>query len=543
MPKVTINGKEVEVEPGTTIMLAAQKLGINIPHYCWHPDLSIAGNCRMCLVHVEKMPKLVTACSTPVADGMVVTTDSPQVKEGVRGVLELMLVNHPIDCPVCDQAGECGLQDYYMTYGLHDSHVSLEEKVRKRKVIDLGPMVVLDTERCILCSRCIRFQEEVSGARELQFFGRGDHVEIGTFQDRPLTDPYSGNVVDICPVGALTSKDFRFKMRVWFLKSNDSICPGCSTGCNLRVDHRNGIIYRLIPRRNVDVNASWLCDEGRMSFKSLGRGKRLVKTMVRQNGKGLVEVNRKDAYLEVVRNLENISNQRGPNSIAAIASAMATNETLYLFKRFMQEVVGSSLIDFRTDDSYKLVREREDKVLRRLDKHPNSQGALDLGLVSEELGGLAGAIEAAKAGKIRALVMLFIPQMVREESAQVYQAISELLTLVEFSAVLTTHEIEAFAGADVLLPVAAWSEEDGTYTNYDRRVQLLNRAILPPGDARAGWEVFATLARISGKDLGFEHAGDVFARLAAETPGYNGLTHAAVGKLGVKLQQKAIGGS
>ncbi|HEY7409107.1 MAG TPA: 2Fe-2S iron-sulfur cluster-binding protein, partial [Vicinamibacteria bacterium] len=262
MPKCTIDGREIEVPPGTTVIQAALQVGIEIPHFCWHPDLPVDGNCRMCLVEVEKAPKLQIACNTVVAEGMVVRTASEKAREAHRTTLEFLLVNHPIDCPVCDQAGECYLQDNYMRYGLHDSEVEVEDKVKKRKVQDLGP-IVLDAERCVLCTRCVRFEETVTGTNCLEFRSRGDHKEIGTYKGEKITHGYAGNLADLCPVGALLSHDFRFKMRVWFLKSHDSICPGCSTGCNLEVDERDGEVQRYRPRRNPDVNKSWICDLGR----------------------------------------------------------------------------------------------------------------------------------------------------------------------------------------------------------------------------------------------------------------------------------------
>ena len=269
MPKCTIDGAEVEVAPGTTVIQAALQMGIHIPHFCWHPDLAVDGNCRMCLVEVEKAPKLQIACNTVVTDGMVVHTESEKAAQAHRTTLEFLLVNHPIDCPVCDQAGECYLQDQYMDHGLHDSKVEAEEKVRKRKVVDLGP-IMLDAERCVLCSRCLRFEREVTGTNSFEFVNRGDHTQIATFENRPIEHNYAGNLADVCPVGALLSHDFRFKMRVWFLEETPSVCPGCSTGCNITIDHRDGEVHRLRPRRNVEVNKSWMCDIGRQEYREIG---------------------------------------------------------------------------------------------------------------------------------------------------------------------------------------------------------------------------------------------------------------------------------
>ncbi|MBP2684951.1 MAG: nqo3 1 [Deltaproteobacteria bacterium] len=244
MPNLTINGIAVSVPDGETILNAAKRVGIHIPHYCYHTHLSVAGNCRMCQVEVEKFPKLQTACSTVVTEGMVVRTDTEAVRKAVTGVLEFLLIHHPIDCPICDQAGECGLQDYYMQYGLHKSRYALEDKVHKKKVQEAGSGIVLDAERCILCSRCVRFLDEVTGTRELQFFRRGDRSEISFLPGRPIGNDYAGNLADICPVGALTSRDFRFKCRVWFLKKAESICTGCARGCNVEAHFNEDILYR-----------------------------------------------------------------------------------------------------------------------------------------------------------------------------------------------------------------------------------------------------------------------------------------------------------
>ncbi|HEX2441295.1 MAG TPA: 2Fe-2S iron-sulfur cluster-binding protein, partial [Methylomirabilota bacterium] len=267
MPKVTIDGKEIEVPAGTNLIEAARQLGIEVPHYCYHPGLSIAGQCRLCMVDIEKTPRPTIACNTQATDGMVVHTDTERVKQSRRSMMEFHLVNHPLDCPVCDQAGECWLQIYYMKHGLYDPRMT-DEKVHKPKAVPLGPHVMLDAERCILCSRCVRFCDEVTGTGELGIFHRGDHSEIGLFPGRDLTNNYSANVVDICPVGALTDRDFRFQVRVWYLDTAKSICTGCARGCNIdvhvnrrRPPHAEGRrVARLKPRYNADVNAWWLCD-------------------------------------------------------------------------------------------------------------------------------------------------------------------------------------------------------------------------------------------------------------------------------------------
>lgn len=525
MPKFTLNDKEIEARDGQTIIQAASDAGIEIPHYCYHPDLPIDGNCRMCLVEVEKMPKLTPACTTVVSEGMIARSNNERVKQAVRGVLEFLLINHPVDCPVCDQAGECRLQDYYMVYGLHTSEIPLEMKVRKRKVIDLGPMVVLDQERCVLCSRCIRFFDHVTSTGELQFFGRGDHVVIGTFEDKPLENPYSGNVVDICPVGALTSRDFRFKCRVWFLHSTDSVCGGCSTGCNMRIDHRDGTIFRLLPRRNTEVNRSWLCDEGRLSYHELAAGERVVRPLAKGRDGMQAPVSWEEAIRSVDSRLKEISRDNGAQSILGFASPSATNEALFLFKRYLAEQIGATHFEFRTDSEDKKAIEQEDEILRHLDKHPNSVGAIRLGLMSESLGGIEGAIEAARAGRIKAgVIIYFKPLVLRPGDAEAESRVADLVRSLEYSVVLAAHKAEWQKEASLLLPVAAWSEEEGTYTNFQGRVQLAGQAIAPRGDIQPVWEVFAKLLFAGGENVLWLSTDDVFSNLAESVPEYRDIT-------------------
>lgn len=523
MPKFTLNNQEIEAKPGQTIIQAAGDHGVEIPHYCYHPDLPIDGNCRMCLVDVEKMPKLTPACTTMVNEGMVVRSDNARVKEAVRGVLEFLLINHPVDCPVCDQAGECRLQDYYMVYGLHTSEIPLGMKVRKRKVIDLGSMVVLDQERCVLCSRCIRFFDHVTETGEMQFFGRGDHVAIGTFEDRPLDNPYSGNVVDICPVGALTSRDFRFKCRVWFLHATDSVCGGCSTGCSVRIDHRDGAIFRMIPRRNPDVNKSWLCDEGRLSFHELNQTERIQGPLLKGSDGAQTPVAWEDALRSVDSRLKETREKNGPASILGFGSPSATNEALFLFKRYLDQ--AGAQFEFRLDSEDKNVAEKEDQILRHIDKHPNSLGALKLGMISGSLGGIQDAIKAARDGRLKAGVVIYLKPLVRRAGDEEAEAqVRELIAALEYSVVLAAHKADWQEAASAVLPVAAWSEEDGTYTNFEGRVQLAGKAIDPVGDALPLWEVFAMLLHASGAESPWMSSADVFVTMTEQAPAYRDIS-------------------
>jgi len=522
MPKCTINGREIEVPAGTTVIQAAEMLGIRIPRFCWHPDLAVDGNCRMCLVEVEKMPKLQIACNTQVSEGMVVHTESEKAAEAHRTTLEFLLINHPIDCPVCDQAGECYLQDQYMGHGLYDAKVELEDKVHKRKVVDLGP-IMLDAERCVLCSRCIRFEREVTGTNLFEFRNRGDHTEIATFENRPITHDYAGNLADICPVGALLSHDFRFKMRVWFLKPHESVCPGCSTGCNVFADERDGEVQRLRPRRNPDVNKSWICDPGRALYKEIALTSRV--SGARARGGGGWEGVPVDAALDIVTQ----EIKQAGDAVAYLASPQATNEDLFAFKTLAAATGG--LLDFRVGNPQDRVRERIDAVLQRADRNPNTQGCLDQGLARDGVGAI---LDACRAGKVKVLVLQG-PELLRLPDA--VDAVSK----VPFVAVMATHEGPELDRAHCVLPAALWAEADGTFTNYERRVQRLRAAVPPPGDATARFALCAGMLERLGQPMAATSAREVFVLLAAATPDYAGLDHRAVGSQGRVLAAEGPG--
>src|SRR5437588_6458807 len=337
MPTLEIDGRKVTVEDGLNVIQAAERLDIEVPHYCYHAELSIAGNCRMCLVEIEKMPKLQIACNTPVAEGMSVLTQSPKVLAIRKAVMEFLLVNHPLDCPICDQAGECWLQDYYMEHDLEPSRFA-ERKEHDRKREIFGPNVVFDGERCIKCTRCVRFLQEITHTNELAVVNRGDHSTIAAFPDTVLDNPLSANVVDICPVGALTDRDLRFKVRVWYLQKTPSICPGCSTGCNTSVETYQNRIARFKPRVNEAVNSHWLCDEGRYCFHDLTGGERLTTPMIRQEG-GLVPTTWETALQAAVTGL------RSATPLAGILSGRNTNEEAFLFAKLMKKLSAESTLE------------------------------------------------------------------------------------------------------------------------------------------------------------------------------------------------------
>jgi NADH-quinone oxidoreductase subunit G len=506
MPKCTIDGREIEVAPGTTVIQAALQMGIEIPHFCWHPDLPVDGNCRMCLVEVEKAPKLQIACNTVVTDGMVVHTSSPKAQSAHRTTLEFLLVNHPIDCPVCDQAGECYLQDQYMEHGLHDGKVIPEQKVKKRKVVDLGP-IVLDAERCVLCSRCLRFEAHVTGTNSFAFVNRGDHTQIATYENRPIAHNYAGNLADVCPVGALLSHDFRFKMRVWFLESTESVCSGCSTGCNIFIDHRDGETQRLRPRRNVEVNRSWMCDVGRMEYKEIALESRIAEARYRDES-GWSPLPLEGALDALAHRL-----REAGAAAAFLASPQATNEDLFAFRTLAEHAGGR--LDFRVGNPQDKVQVREDQVLLRADRNPNTQGCLDLGLGRD---GVDRILSACAAGEVKVLVLQG-PELLLQPGA------AQALDKVPFVAVMATHERPELEHAHLVLPATVWAEVDGTFTNYQRRVQRIRRAVPAPGRATPRWEMATAVLNRLGSDFAPASARDAFALLTRAVADYAGLDY------------------
>ncbi len=380
MAKLTIDGKEIEVPDGTRLFDACTTArgGETLPHFCYHPDLSIAGVCRLCQVEVEGMPKLTIACNTIVRDGMVVHTRNERVRKASKQILEMHLINHPVDCPICDQAGECGLQDQYMVYGLYDAKVEVPQKVNKRKAKVIGPQVILDQERCVLCSRCVRFCEEYTKTGELGIFNRGDRARIDVPDGVELDNNYSLNTVDICPVGALTSRDFRFQKRVWMLKAAESVCPGCATGCNVRVDYEADRIYRLKPRYNPEVNGRFMCDRGRMAYKPVHAADRLERPAVGGRPTDW------SAALDHVR-------EGGLKLGLVLGSAHQSVEEMWLLKKLAQVAGGAKLSGGLAGSGMG----QGDEILLDADHTPNRQGLDVVGLPEHSGAELAKMIRAA----------------------------------------------------------------------------------------------------------------------------------------------------
>ena len=523
MPRLTIDGKEIEVEAGTNLIEAARRLGIEVPHYCYHPGLSIAGQCRLCMVDIEKTPRPSIACNTPAADGMVVHTQTERVKDMRRSMMEFHLINHPLDCPVCDQAGECWLQIYYMKYGLYDPRM-VDEKVHKPKAVPLGPHVMLDAERCILCSRCVRFCDEITGTGELGIFGRGDHSEIGLFPGQDLENNYSGNVVDICPVGALTDRDFRFRVRVWYLDTTKSICPGCARGCNVEVHvnrkrphHAEGRrVARLKPRFNDAVNAWWICDVGRYGCDAVDDPSRI---RFARRGDAEVELDEAlNALLDALR-------RHTPAEIAILASPDLANEDLFALRR-LTETLGIRQVAFGVPPA--APTPAADDFLLHADRHPNTRGAETI----LPAGDAAAILAAARAGRVKVL-WVFQHDLLAAgwSAAETRQALERVDTLV-FSG---TNDNATSALATLVLPLAAWVERDGTFTNFLGRVQRFRAAVEPLGEALAAWDLFGRLLGPLGVPPAGARAELWFRELATTVSAFAGLTYQSIGDRGVML--------
>jgi NADH-quinone oxidoreductase subunit G len=521
MPAIEIDGQHVTTEDGINVIQAAARLGIEIPHYCYHPGLSIAGNCRMCLVEIEKMPKLQIACNTRVSEGMIVRTKSERVRKAQEAVLEFLLINHPIDCPVCDQAGECKLQDYYMDYDRQPSRVQPEAKVKKGKAIDIGRLVMLDQERCILCTRCTRFLDEITKTSELGIFERGDHCVIDLFPGKRLDNPYSANVVDICPVGALTNKDFRFRARVWYLDHTPSVCPTCATGCNIDIHHRQGEIFRFRPRRNDAVNSFWMCDEGRVSYKLFQGEDRLLVPCSRTDGDWVEGAWPELTDLAVSR-LQQVAREGGPASIVGIVSAQATLEEMFLFQRFVSSGLGGRAVGL----SWSPANAYRDEFLIDADRNPNARGLRILGLSTDHRRALENG-----ARDVRAAVLLRA-DLARCEGMEWFESLRKRL---DFLLVLDTHRTETVARADIVLPIGSFAETDGTFVNRTNRVQRIRAAFPPPGRALPGWQVLADLVATAGAGVPPGDAAGIFSEMAASSATLRHLSHEVIGDQGAEL--------
>ena len=528
MPSLSIDGRKVSVPDGTMVIQAAEELGIFIPRYCYHPGLSIAGNCRICLVEVEKIPKLQIACNMPVSDGMVVHTKSEMAEEGRRAVLEFLLANHPLDCPVCDQSGECDLQNFYMNFGLYNPRFK-EHKVKKRKAVQLGPHVMLDQERCILCSRCVRFTDEITKTGEFGIFNRGDRAELGLYPGDVLDNRYSGNVVDICPVGALTESDFRFKARVWYLSSAPTVCNGCSQGCNVDLHyvldrpHLNdgARVARIKPRFNEDVNQWWMCDEGRYGFGWLDE-ERLTKV----RGPTEAAASWEQALTTISADLAELGKEQGGTRIGVIASAQLTNEELFLIQQIFRRALGAQVTASVSEDPGS-----SDDFLIKADKNPNTLGATLLGLAGTDAPDAAQILDEGLNGNLEVL-WVFGHDLVKLFGEETVRKISENVPLFIYSG---TNENSTVPLAHWILPSAAYVEKDGTFVNCHGRVQRIGRAFPPLEDSREDWRILLELADKLGLQFDWRGPEEIFQGLAETVRPFEGISYETIGTQGADV--------
>ncbi len=519
----------------TTMIQACEKAGVVVPHYCYHPKLPVSGNCRMCLVEfgtpalgpdrkpvmnpdgtpvIAKARNPAIACATPISPGMEIYTNTPGVKAMREAVLEFLLINHPLDCPICDQAGECKLQEYSIDYGQSASRF-VEEKVHKPKHVDLGPRIMLDDERCILCTRCIRFTREIVGDDSLGIVNRGSHNTLSAYPGRPFDNNYTLNTVDICPVGALTSKDFRFQMRVWFLKETRSLCTSCGTGCNIIIGSRENKIYRYEPRQNDAVNACWMCDSGRLNYKWIGRPDRLQK-VVRQKEPGRKE---EIDWGAALGELAAILRKAEPGSVAIFGSARQTNEELFLLGKLAKKLGAVTDSLPRSGDG--------DKLLLNADKNPNTLGAKLLGISAATHGAnLPAIIAGIQQGRIKVVLSLgdnIVPRL--------GEAAAKLEALI-VGDILPNATTEA---AHYLLPGCAHAEKRGTFVNVKGRVQRFMKAVEPPGQARPEWEYLRELVVLVAGETPPPTVETLFNALCQETPAFKEIAWAKLGDAGANV--------
>lgn len=526
MARVTINGEEIELDDAARLngIEAARLAGVDVPHYCWHPGLSVVASCRMCLVEsgrkdaetgeISMIPKLVPACQTPATDGSVFVTDSDKVRDARAMVEEDLLLRHPVDCPICDKAGECSLQDYHFQHGREQRRADIKPFTSRRRPV--GDTVTLFVDRCVMCTRCVRFTHEITGTHELMVTNRGAHEEIDVFPGFPLDNKMSGNVVDLCPVGALGDVDFLYSQRVWFMKSHSSVCAGCATGCSIQVEENQERVYRLKPRENPHVNQWWMCDDGRYGFKYIHDAARLVQPRMR-DGEGPRDVDWDEALQQAGKLLAD------SQELIVVLSPFLTVEEAYCLARFAQSlevptqfVVGA------------IPRDGEDTTFPggftiRAEKCPNRRGVEAVAThFQQQLIEWDTFLENVPASATIWLTGSYPQPCTTAEQAE---ALAEGRTLIVqdlFASPLTEH-------ATLLLPSAAWVERSGTFVNAADHVQSFEWAIRPPQGVMSEGQVFWRLASRTGlydaAQLRIEAAQQIsyFAPLADPVPeqGFN----------------------
>ncbi len=558
MPRIFIDGKEIEAAQGQTVIEAAYANGIQITHFCWHPELTISGNCRMCLVEVgmpkrlpdgnyqndesgnpviSYFPKLQIACATVVSEGMHIRTKTDSVVHAQEAVMEFFLINHPLDCPICDEAGQCKLQEYAYCHSRGESRFE-DEKVHAPKMQSWGPTIMFDAERCIKCSRCIRFAQEIAGQDVLTFVNRGDHVKIELFPGKQFDNPYSMNVIDICPVGALTSKDFRFKSRVWDMSFNDSICPGCARGCNIKIGVRNNEILRIEPRSNPGVNKYWMCDYGRLNTYKNVNDNRITSPMIRWKD-GLIQC----SWDEAVSKAADLMKKYKPDEIMVLGASRATNEGNYILSKFAREILKTDNIDLISDidDSF------GDDFLKVSDKKPNYKGAFEVGIVPGDSG--VSMNNLAENMRFKNIKVLYVMTDLLISHRPLLDELDDLELLI-VHAQNNTYLTEK---ADIIFASSTFAEVEGTFVNIDKRVQHFGPALITAENLRhmgmkmsrldkfgapndrwtqhdlreclPNWKILMLLAEQFGVKWEYKKANDIFREISANIESFKGMTY------------------
>ncbi len=525
MVKLTIDGQEVTAEPGKKLIEVTKYLGIEIPHYCFHPALDVAGSCRLCMVEVVGAPKPLIACNTAVNEGMVVHTDTDKVRKARQDVLEFLLLNHPLDCPVCDKAGECSLQDYTFKHG--NAHSRFTEPKRIPPFKDLGPNIKHATTRCVLCTRCVRFMDQIAGEHQLAVFNRGSHDEISVHPEEKLDHPLAGNVVDICPVGCLLDKNFMHRTRVWHLKKKQTVCGECSAGCNINVETHEDEIFRITPRANMDVNTFWICDTGRYSNKKHSEIDRISAPMVKGNSDS---VTWEEASRSINAGFAKFTKTK--DSIAGLASPTALNEEVFALREYLKNSLNSTAITglfekpVNNDVSFK------GGFTIKGDRFPNQTGLRIVIGPDTEDGSILSKIES---GKIKAAYVI------KNDIADIPQTILDVLKKLDFLVVETITESPLSKMAHVVLPGMYYLEKTGTFVNFQSRLQLLKGRVAGPDGTKNTIDILKMIAPNGKNKLKLNSANDLFIEMSKKIDKFENLTHFKIGDQGISLNEnKAV---
>ncbi len=533
MPKITIDGIELDVDDGLNVIQAAAMAGIEIPHFCYHPSLSVVAQCRQCLVEVEGVPKVLPACNTTVRDGLVVKTDTEKAFEARKAAVEFTLINHPLDCPICDKGGECPLQMTTFDHGPGYSRVGGPENKKVRQKSYLSDRIMYDANRCIMCTRCVRFTDEVTKTHELGTTGRGFRKKISVFPGKTLDNELSGNVIDICPVGALLPKDTLHEERVWYMEFTDSVCSLCSTGCSITVgvDPRKGKVSRIRPRINEEVNGHWICDRGRFDYTEVQESTRL-KDPIMKNGNDYEIASWENAVNSVGARLSGVKSG-GVGACAIAGSARLTNEEMFLAAKLSSTLGDCPAIcaagNGEIEKKFNLVSN---------DPYPNSAGARNL-MTQANGNDTKATMDSLLAGRINTLVVIEADLFEMVSGHEKY-ALSRALEKISFLAVIDYRLTETARYAHVILPAASPYEKNGTFTNDAGRVQRIRKALPPPGNAKSACEILCMIGERLDKALfSYGSASEVMDDISLNIPGYGGISYDRIGTVGKVLEHGA----